>query len=47
VRHDAGAGAVSLPMIHAHRLAGEHPAIAKLAAGEPSHWQTTTPSTGS
>ena len=35
VRHDAGAGAVSLPMIHVHRLAGEHPAIARLAAGEP------------
>ena len=34
VRKDARNGVVTLPMIHAHRLAGDHPAIAKLAAGE-------------
>jgi geranylgeranyl pyrophosphate synthase len=34
VRHDARNGVVTLPMIHAHRLAGDHPAIAKLAASE-------------
>ena len=34
VRHDARNGVVTLPMVHAHRLAGDHPAIAKLATGE-------------
>ena len=34
VRKDARNGVVTLPMIHACRLAGDHPAIAKLAAGE-------------
>jgi len=35
LRNDAGAGTVTLPMIHAHRLTTRHPAIAKLAAGDP------------